>query len=162
MCDATVATGQPAPDLSSRAIVDAGAKRAWSQAYLQLTHARPDDASGNEGWRGDPDHPLVNWISAQSVPTLLAPYSAGSGQSELMRLLRQGHEEVELSQEELDKLSAWIDLGVPYCGDYLEAHAWNDAELAKYRRYLAKRQRLVSAERAEMTEWLQHASDTVD
>jgi hypothetical protein len=146
------------PDLSGRAVVDTQAKRAWSRAYLQLTHARPDDESGKAGWRGDPDRPLVNWISAQSVPTLLPPYTAGSGQSELMRLLRQDHEQVVLSQEELDKLSAWIDLSVPFCGDYLEAHAWDDTELAKYRHFLEKRRRLAAAEQAGIADWLQHSS----
>ncbi len=146
------------PDLSGRAVVDTQAKRAWSRAYLQLTHARPDDESGKTGWRGDPDRPLVNWISAQSVPTLLPPYTTGSGQSELMRLLRQDHEQVVLSQEELDKLSAWIDLSVPFCGDYLEAHAWDDTELAKYRHFLEKRRRLAAAEQAGIADWLQHSS----
>ena len=29
--------------------------------------------------------------------------------------------ERRLSREELDKIATWIDLGVPFCGDYFEA-----------------------------------------
>jgi hypothetical protein len=45
-------------------------------------------------------------------------------------LLDAGHEGVELSQEELDKLACWIDLGIPYCGDYREANAWTSQQRA--------------------------------
>ena len=42
----------------------------------------------------------------------------------MMKMLEQGHEKVKLSKEETDKLACWIDLGVPYCGDYAEGNIW--------------------------------------
>jgi hypothetical protein len=78
---------------------------------------------------------------------MLAAYSAGSASSKLIQLLADGHEGVELSREEMDKLCAWIDLGVPFCGDYREANSWNSEEVAKYDRYMAKRERLAAEER---------------
>ena len=135
------------PSLTSQEIVDRTAKRRWTEGYLNLTHARPDERGARAGaWRGDPDDPILNWVSAQSTPSLQPPYSAGSGRSKLMEILDQRHEGVELSREEMDKLAAWIDLGVPFCGDYLEAHAWTPAELEKYEYYARKRDRLAAEE----------------
>ena len=36
-------------------------------------------------------------------------------------------------------LSCWIDLLVPFCGDYLEATLWSENEQALYHKRLAKR-----------------------
>jgi hypothetical protein len=139
------AEGGDAPILSSDVVADTHAKRNWSTAYLNLTHSQPDERRGS--WRGDPDHSSLNWVSAQSAPPMLAAYSAGSASSKLIQLLADGHEGVELSREEMDKLCAWIDLGVPFCGDYREANSWNSEEVAKYDRYMAKRERLAAEER---------------
>jgi len=54
---------------------------------------------------------------------------------------------VSLTQEEMDKLACWIDLLVPYCGDYREANAWTASDLEKYDRFEAKRRRMQAIER---------------
>ncbi len=145
---------------------DPYAKRMWSDAYLNLT--RSDRLGGGEvvpledlfrlPWRG-PDgyeqtsariwspNPLVNWISAQSVPTMLPPYYAGAANSRLMHMLEEGHHGVELSREEMERIACWIDLLVPYCGDYREANAWSEEEVQKYDHFLEKRQRMEAIER---------------
>jgi hypothetical protein len=41
---------------------------------------------------------------------------------------------VELSPEELDRIACWIDLLVPYCGDYVESNAWSEDERDFYER----------------------------
>jgi hypothetical protein len=152
-------TGEPDKplDLTARQVEDPQAKRNWTAAYLTLTHARPDQAGPRGGWRGDANHPLLNWVSAQSAPPMLPPYSAGANRSRLISLLDEGHEEVQLSREELDKLAAWIDLGVPFCGDYVEANTWTPQELEKYQHYAAKRERLAAADRANIAAWLRHS-----
>jgi hypothetical protein len=131
-------------DLTKTEVIDQGAKRRWMESYLYLTHSKVKDnrRAKQNGWRGNADHPMVNWISSASVPTLIPPYSAGSNKSKLMELLDKGHEKVALTREELEKLAAWIDLGVPFCGDYIEANTWNPGEVAKYQRYSDKRKRL--------------------
>jgi hypothetical protein len=136
-------------DLTSREVVDPPAKRRWSASYLTLTHARLYPRNGGS-WRGNPDHRLVNWISAQSAPPMLSPYSAGSARSKLIEMLAAGHEGVTLTQEEIAKLMAWIDLGVPFCGDYREAHAWSDEEVARYEHFLSKRRRLAELEAGQL------------
>jgi len=120
---------------------DRTAKRTWSDAYLVLTQSRLDKRDGMAGaFIGDNQGRLVNWIGSQSVPELLPPDSAGSRRSELLALLERGHKGVKLSREELDKIACWIDLLVPYCGDYLEANTWTHTEMRKYRFYANKRQ----------------------
>jgi hypothetical protein len=132
--------------------VDPGAKRRFSDAYLALTGAQMELRKGRPGaFRGDPTRPLVNWISPQSAPPMLPPYSAGSARSGLMRLLAEGHQGVRLSREELDKIACWIDLLVPYCGDYREANAWTSEELKRYDYFLAKRARMEAQETANVT-----------
>ncbi len=145
-------------DLTDREVVDSLAKRRWSKAYLALTHARPDDAQKNSGWRGKAEHAMVNWVSAQSTPPMQPPYSAGANRSKLMELLDEGHEDVELSREEMDKIAAWIDLSVPYCGDYTEANTWTAPEVEKYERFYTKREQLAAEDRANISALLQHES----
>lgn len=106
-------------------------KRTFSRAYLALTHA--------QGSNGDWNHPVVNWIDCMSAPEPLPPYHRGSATSSLMTLLDRGHEGVTLSAEEREKLACWIDLLVPYCGDYWEANTWSPAEQEVYARTAAQR-----------------------
>ena len=121
-------------DLTGRLAVVEKTKRQFSKSYLALTHTK--------GSNGDPNHALVNWIDSMSEPTMLPPYHRGAATSRLMELLETGHEDVSLASDELDRIACWIDLLVPYCGDYTEANAWSPAELAFYEKFAAKRQRL--------------------
>jgi hypothetical protein len=166
--------GLRAFSLLGQRVHDPHAKRMWSDAYLNLT--RSDRVDGQPvmsleemlalPWRG-PDgyeqlsvrvfqpHPLVNWISAQSVPSMLPPYHAGAATSRLMTMLEEGHHDVRLSREELEKMACWIDLLVPFCGDYTEAHAWSDDELQRYHHYLEKRRGMEAIERENIAAWIE-------
>lgn len=44
---------------------------------------------------------------------------------------------IKLSREELDKLAAWIDMVVPYCGDYVEANAWSEDAMRRAKKRIA-------------------------
>ncbi|MBN1846877.1 MAG: hypothetical protein JW810_14420 [Sedimentisphaerales bacterium] len=132
------------------------AKRKWSDAYLALTQAYGGDKERDRAYYcGDPDGRIVNWINVMSEPTLLSPYYRGSAKSELMDMLKTGHHDVTLSREESDKLACWIDLAVPFCGDYTEAHAWSAEEIEMYRQYAEKRQRLERQEAAAIADYIQ-------
>ena len=102
--------------------LDARAQRIWSDAYKALAVPK-----------------FARWVSPQSAPPMLAPYHAGSGQSPLIQLLRKGHEKVKLSAGEMALIACWIDLAVPYCGDYTEK--MNPKSIPTYQRYLARRKR---------------------
>jgi len=92
------------------------------------------------------DGRMVNWIGSQSIPAPLPPYASGACRSELLPLLEAQHYGVQLSNEDLDKLACWIDLFVPYCGDYFEANAWTAEETDKYLHFLAKRKQFEALE----------------
>lgn len=109
-----------------------GSQLQFSDSYISLTQ------------RG-----VVKWISAQSVPSMLPPYYAGAVTSRLVHMLEAGHNEVRPSREEMDKIACWIDLLVPYCGDYGET--WQ-RKSAKYDRALAKRKRMEEVERKNIEE----------
>jgi hypothetical protein len=114
-------------------------KRMVARSFLELTHTQ------NE--RGDCHHPMVNWIDSMSEPEMLPPRQRGAAASELITLLKDGHEGTVLNAEELEKIACWLDLLVPYCGDYLEHNTWSKQDLAFYDRYAQKRQRQEQRER---------------
>ena len=97
-----------------------GAPGTWSPAYRALANRR-----------------VTNWINVQSPPQMLPPHSAGAAKSPLMRMLREGHNGVVLSPEELERIACWIDLLVPCFGEYTEG--LQDRQLAFYNRFLDKR-----------------------
>ena len=132
-------------DLSGAPVVDEVAKRRWNQAYLNLTGAALAERKRG-AFQGDAGSGPCVWVSSQSVPEMIPPRSVGSMASPMIDLLLDGHG--ELNRQELDKFIAWIDLGVPYCGDYREANAWTADELAKYDRFEAKRERFAALENA--------------
>ena len=130
----TTPSEQAAFSLLAAPNCDNQAGRAWSDAYLALT------AGGN------PDKGPVRWLNVQSIPPLLPPYYAGSAKSPLIDMLESEHNGVKLSREEMDKIACWIDLLVPYCGDYMEGNCWNEDELKKYLHYQAKRDVMAATE----------------
>ncbi len=88
-------------------VLDPESQRKWSDAYRALAHRH-----------------VANWIDIQSGPPSLPPYHAGAARSRLVSMLARGeHYGVRLDERELDRFIAWIDLLVPYCGDYTEAMA---------------------------------------
>ncbi|HEY3320422.1 MAG TPA: NPCBM/NEW2 domain-containing protein [Planctomycetota bacterium] len=132
--------------------LDVPAKRKWSDAYLALTQAQIDPSGRN--WAGGHQNDLITWINAQSAPPLQSPYLTGAAKSKLMTLLTGGHYKVTLSREELDKIAAWVDLAVPYCGDYLEANAWSADDMQRHERLDKKRKLQQDLERKAIEELL--------
>jgi hypothetical protein len=122
--------------------VDKRAKRRWSDAYRALTQG------------GKPNR-VVNWLNAQTAPPVLPPYHGGAARSDLIAMLEAGHGGVDLRREEMDKIACWIDLLVPFCGDYTEAAAWSDKEQAKYAHFLEKRRRMEAEERRNVRAWIE-------
>ena len=129
-------------NLSGRKVYEDLSARAWTESYLSLVRAG-FRLQGNVGFHLTAyPNKYTNWISPQSGPQVLAPYSFGSSRSGLMALLEAGHEDVRLSREEMDKLACWIDLAIPYCGDYAEANLWTEANRQDYNSRMADRRRL--------------------
>lgn len=145
---------EPAFSLLGDTRLDRLALREWSDAYLNLTLARPADNDWDRGaYAGVYDGRVVNWIGSQSVPTPLPPYAAGAARSGLFPLLAKGHHGVRIAREEWERLACWIDLLVPYCGDYTEANSWTEAERTMFQRFAEKRRGMELIERQNALDW---------
>lgn len=137
-------------------VVDKSAGRRWTDSYLALTGSRVSAKGPNECKCSA----LVSWVHPQSTPNVQEPYSCGSNRSGLIEMLDAGHHNVKLNREDLDKIAAWIDLGVPFCSDYVEANCWNDDEVGKYLHFQAKRMRLAEIDRRGIQELLKSQGKT--
>jgi len=127
---------KPAFSLRGIQTLESRSLRKWSDSYLALADRR-----------------VANWINVQSAPPMLPPYHAGASQSRLIEMLEGGHNGVTLSKAELDRFVVWIDLLVPYVGDYTEAMA--EDKIARYNHFLEKRRRWRAEETRNIAEYLQ-------
>ena len=123
----TLADGSGKISLDAAGELDQSAQKIWSDAYKAL--ANPEYAS---------------WVSPQSAPPQLPPYATGAARSRLIEMLETGHEGVALSPGELAEFACWIDLAVPFSGDYTEAMPADQA--ARYAFYLNKRRQWAAAD----------------
>ncbi len=132
--------------LLSRPVTERKSGRNWTESYLALLRAEKK-GGGRQNVYYARSNRLINWISPQSGPEMLKPYSFGAAKSPLLAMLKKGHNNVALTREELDKLACWIDLAVPFCGDYTEANCWSPKETQWYTRQEEKQRRLAAGVR---------------
>ena len=137
-------------NLEGTRVHDEQAKRHWSEAYIALTQPH------QEGGYHAPYEGPVHWVDPQSSPELMPPYTTGAATSPMMAELIAGHQDVALTDDELRTLATWIDLGVPFIGDYTEANAWNEEEVAKYAHFLAKREAQERLEQENIQAYIRH------
>ena len=129
-------------------------KRVFCESYVKLTH------------RGNNRNDYIRWYGVQDRPSLLPPYYAGAAVSPMIAMLRgkerlerdvaempsrplvrvreelfDAHKDLRVDDASLRVLALWVDLLVPYCGNYLEANKWTRGERAYYEYYLAQRER---------------------
>ncbi|MDR1925230.1 MAG: hypothetical protein LBQ66_12745 [Planctomycetaceae bacterium] len=138
--------GKPYKSRPNDQFVQAG--RAFSESYLNLINF----GEANK---------LVNWVSVQSVPSMLPPNSAGSVKSELMTQLYAGHRGVRLTAKELEVMACWIDLAVPFCGSYTEANIWNKNQKAEYAYYQNKRDLMAEIEKDNIKRYIEFKKTTI-
>ena len=152
--------------LRGDAVLDPRAKRNWSTSYVNLTAARREPRQNRRPEElplSGSQNRIVNWVNVQEAPPMLPPYQAGAARSALPRMLDPNlapngrtHNDVTLTREELDKLACWIDLLVPFCGDYFEANTWNDADLKKYEYFEKKRRDMQELDRKNTLLLIEH------
>ncbi len=75
------------------------------------------NTSYNELWRKG----FIKPVGAGPAETQKA-YSWGSHASKLMKVIREGHEGVELRGEELNRVATWLDLNAPYYAHFSSAY----------------------------------------
>lgn len=92
------------------------------------------NTSYNELWRKG----LVSAIGAGPAE-IQAAYGWGSHQSRLVRTLREGHEDVQLPPEDMERIITWIDVNAPYYATYASAYPGNLAGRSPLNRDQVKR-----------------------
>ena len=119
--------------------------RNWTESYIGLLQAAKKKSGKRDTYHAK-SNDFINWISPQSGPEVMRPWSFGAARCPMLKLLKEGHGGIELSEQELEKLACWIDLAVPFCGDYTEANCWSETEKRWYRRQVEKQKRLAELE----------------
>ncbi|MBQ9371178.1 MAG: hypothetical protein IJU03_03210 [Thermoguttaceae bacterium] len=114
-------------------------QRRLSESYLNLTQ------------NGRHEGRWVRWLGIQDRPSMLEPYHWGAAKSPLITMFRdengvaggqdENHRDVKIDEASLRTLAMWIDLLVPYLGDYYELNRWSPGDRAYYRYYLNQRER---------------------
>jgi hypothetical protein len=148
--------GTEQPDLRSKPVWDKQARKFWNQSYHALISTdRPgppaNDTQQRLGTIAEKSR-YLNWIGRWSVPTVIPPYSHGSSLSPLVALLENGHADVKMTQEEIDKISCWIDLALPHSGDWTEGMTPEDKEI--YMRVYKKRQEWKEQEAVNIEDYI--------
>ena len=82
-------------------------------------------------------------------------YYAGSANSGLLKMLRKGHKEVKISEAELNKIAAWMDLNVPFVGEYDEMNIWNDEQKEYYRKKMEIRGEMEAIDAENIREFIE-------
>jgi hypothetical protein len=75
---------------------------------------------------------IVNWLHVSSACLMLPPYAYGSTSSPLMNYLEPSHYNVQLTQEEKERVACWIDLNVPFAGSWMELNYWDELNHATH------------------------------
>lgn len=145
----------------------AGAKRRFARSYIELTKARPQNAHNPEDFtvRGsiwarngkrqadEPNRYISYWTKWEYMKPY-PPYRAGSIRSGMIQMLDKGHQGITLSTEEMDKLRAWIDLNIPYCGEYDDDNIWNQRDQKLFRQRMDERLRNEKIEDRNIREFI--------
>lgn len=88
---------------------------------------------------GTPTNDITDWIGGMSDPTTIPAYAHGSTQSGIIDLLMNDHQGLlssgAITKDEISRIAAWIDLGVPFRGSYNEASEnWGSLEMGEAER----------------------------
>lgn len=91
-----------------------------------------------------PEEKLVNFVG-DGPPGVLPAYAWGSHRSKLVRILKEGHHDVALTDEEMQRITSWIDVNAVYYGRYASFYPGRNPILAlegdgwyKYKRIFEK------------------------
>jgi hypothetical protein len=87
---------------------------AFTRSYVSLTGEPPPQQTGQS-----PVEPLVpRFAMRNQIQATPVGGSYGARGSRLLRMLRAGHQDVQLSDAELRRLAAWIDCNAVFYGSY--------------------------------------------
>ncbi|BDD08118.1 hypothetical protein FUAX_05500 [Fulvitalea axinellae] len=93
-------------DTTMKRVIKSGVQHWYTKAHMTF---------GKSYWNL---HPYIRRPGPESDQTMLTPMDFHASLSPLVQMLEKGHHNVELSEEEWDRLNTWIDLNVPFHGEY--------------------------------------------
>lgn len=88
----------------------------------------------------DEPNPYVQYWTRLNTMGPKPPYYAGSIESGLIKKLEEGHVK-NLPREAFDRIQAWIDLNIPYVGDYRDNNTWKQEYKERYENKIKERDR---------------------
>ncbi len=124
-------------------------RRQFNRSYLTLLKVQWDTSNGRtRGPRLDEGRPneWVSYYTRMATTELTPPYYAGSTRSKLINMMQNGHGKTRVSPEEIAAVAAWIDLNVPFVGEYDEMNIWDEATVARYNEKLGMRRKMEAIE----------------
>lgn len=120
-------------DTTSAAITDWSGTRYMRKSYLAF-------------------HPYVNRQGPEADMYVMTPYEYHVSTSEIVRMLKRGHNQVTLSDKEWEQLYTWIDLNAPNRGTF-------DANKAKGYDQYTRRMELADKYSNSAVDWRQELAD---
>ena len=128
--------------------------RRFYRSYLTLLKAdEPREGPGTPLVPGRPNK-WVDYYTRLLTVAQVPPYYAGSANSGLLKILRKGHNDVKLSRAELDTIAAWMDLNVPFIGEYDAMNIWNDEQKKYFDEKMELRRRMEAIEQENIQEFI--------
>jgi len=127
-------------------------RRKFHQSYLTLLQVGRRSDGGLD--QGRPNE-WVDYFTRLATVDLTPPYYAGSTKSGLVKMLLQGHSGTKLSSGEIGVVAAWIDLNVPFVGEYDEMNVWDEDAMARYREKVAMREEQERIERENIERYVE-------
>ncbi|MFW6255703.1 MAG: hypothetical protein ACOC54_02690 [Candidatus Sumerlaeota bacterium] len=150
-------------DLTNTIVVD-GTKgrytnttlRKYYKSYLTLLKAdKWRNWQGAEILETGMPNEWVDYYTRLLTVAQVPAYYAGSANSGLLKMLRKGHKDIKLTRAELDKIAAWMDLNVPFIGEYDEMNIWNEDQKEYYRKKMEIRREMEAIESKNIEEYIE-------
>ncbi len=127
--DGTLYEGKKIPNLTADSVLIGPIH--WTKGYMSLVEYGKDPecetrdrnkTSGTceSGTLQFDSSSLTVFYGYDDSPEVLPPYYAGAARSKLVTMLENKHSDVVLTDEEIRRISCWIDLAVPYLGTWDE------------------------------------------
>ena len=132
-------------------VLDRHCVKCHSKAPVDL---RPSGAPGAKPTRFSPAydslHPYVRRPGLEADIRMLPPREFEAGTSKLVQMLKKGHFGVKLGPEDWDRLITWIDLNVPFAGDWRDGYPAAPEHLIRRREEIRARDAAVIARQRQV------------
>ncbi len=147
--------------------------REWTMGYLNLTNyfesnclddnKDPFDRLGicNDGHMYFEEDALITYYGYDDTVPVLPPYDRGSAKSRLVTMLENKHNDVELSEKELNLIRAWIDLAIPYPGEHTEGVPSDHKNMNRFLQAASARESWEAQEERNIQAWIKSGGTAV-